>query len=276
MLQSGYGYTNRKRTRTDKIPLIMLLIFLAGIIIMNYILKLGLNWVDFTIIGIIFFCAFFGYIKGLIGAVFSLAGYIIAVVCAVFLSEPVALFIMEKTQIGEIVAKALEDAYTGFTVPAFSQAFDFSKIQDGNHLMENSTALKQFFQDNELFHQLFESVNPLASGTQAVSNAVISITDMLVFSVLKVIAIIAVFLIVKIIITIITSLVNSLISASNFLSTTNKTIGLILGAVIGCLVVFVAVSYVIPFIGSMNILKIPDEYVQSQVIGWFFPQPLPK
>lgn len=272
-MQKDYGYAHKRPTRTDKIPLFMLLFLLAAIIILNYLLKLGLNWVDFTIIGIVFFSAFIGYIKGLIGAILSLVGYIAAVVCAVFLSEPVAVFVMEKTKIGESVAKALENAYSGFTVPAFNQALDLSSVQSGNQLIENSSALQEFFKDNAIFYQLFDKVNPLESGAQAISNVVTSITDMLVFSVLKVLAIIAVFFIVKLIITIIAKLINNLILASNFLSTTNKTIGLALGAVIGCLVVFVVISYIIPFLGSMNVIKIPDEYVNSQVISWIFAPP---
>lgn len=274
MLQNDNGYAQKKRTRTDKIPLYMLLVLLAAILILNYFFNLGLNWVDFTIIGIVFFCAFIGYIKGLIGAVFSLAGYIIAVICAVLFAEPVAMLVMEKTKIGETISKALENAYSGFTIPAFNQSLDLSKFQNGNQLIQNNEALQQFFKDNEIFHHLFENVNPLQSGAQAISSVVTSITDVLVFSVLKVIAIIAVFLIVKLIITIVASIINNLISASNFLSTTNKTIGLVLGAVVGCFVVFVAISYIIPFVGSLNIVKIPEEYINSQVISWIF-APMP-
>jgi len=267
---NDYGYAHKKRTRTDKIPLYMLLFLLAAILILNYFLKLGLNWVDFTIIGIIFFCAFIGYIKGLIGAVFSLLGYVIAVICAVLFAEPVALLVMEKTKIGEAVAKALENAYSGFSIPAFNQYIDFSKFQNSNQLVANNAELQQFFKDNEIFHHLFENVNPLQSGTQAISSVVTSITDVLVFSVLKVIAIIVIFLVVKLIIAIIAGLINNLISASNFLSTTNKTIGLALGAVAGCFVVYVAISYIVPFFGSLNIVKVPEEYINSQVIRWIF------
>ncbi|NLY18590.1 MAG: CvpA family protein [Clostridiaceae bacterium] len=270
MLLSDYGNARKKQTRTDKIPLYMQLFLLAAILAANYIFKLGLNWVDFTIIGIIFFFAFIGYIKGLIGAVFSLAGYVIAVICAVLFAEPVALLVMEKTKIRETIAKALENAYSGFSIPAFSQSIDFSKFQNGNQLIESNAELQQFFKDNEIFHHLFDNVNPLQSGAQAISNVVTSITDMLVFAVLKVIAIIALFLIVKLIITIVTGIINNIISASNFLSTTNKTIGLVLGTIIGCFVVFVAISYIVPFVGSLNIIKIPEEYINSQVIRWAF------
>ena len=54
---------------------------------------------DYTIIGIIFLSAFIGYVKGLISALFSLVGYVAAVVCAVLFSEQVALFIMKNTRI---------------------------------------------------------------------------------------------------------------------------------------------------------------------------------
>lgn len=270
MPRDGYGYYHRKNSSTDKIPLIMLLIFLVAIVLLDYFLKLGFNWVDYTIIGIVFFCAFVGYLKGLIGAVFSLAGYIAAVVCAVFFSEPLSLLIMEKTRIGETVVKALEDAYSNFTVPAFKQSVDFSVIENNNQLLENHPALKEFLQDNMMFGQLFESVKPLESGVESFGNAITSITDLLVFSILKVISIIIVFVIVKMIISIIGRLINSLISHSNFLNTTNKTIGLALGAVIGCLIVFVAVSYLIPFIGSMNIVNMPKEYGESKVLGYIF------
>ena len=72
---------------------------------------------DYTIIGVVFFCAFIGYIKGLISAVFSLVGYIAATVCAVLFSDQVARLIMERTQIRQKVEDALVNAYSG--IPAF-------------------------------------------------------------------------------------------------------------------------------------------------------------
>jgi len=275
MAQDDYGYAQRKRSGTDKIPLVLLLVFLAAIILIDYFFKLNLNWVDYTIIGVVFFCAFIGYVRGLIGAVFSLAGYLAAVVCAVFFSEPVALLIMEKTKIGESISKALEDAYSSISIPSFSQSVDFSGIQSNNQLLEKFPDLKSFFSENSMFGTLFNNVNPFESGAQAIGDAITSIADVLVFSVIKVISIIAVFFVVKLVISIIGRLINSMVSQNNFLSTTNKTIGLALGAIIGCLVVFVAVSYIVPFIGSMNIINIPREYEQSQVIGWIFTTPPP-
>ena len=261
---------SRKSSSTDKIPLIMLLLCLIAIIVLDYFLKWGLNWVDYTIIGVVFFCAFIGYVRGLIRAVFSLVGYIAAVICAVLFSEPLSLFIMEKTKIGENVAKALEDAYSNFAVPAFKQTVDFSVNETSNQLFEKYPALQEFLHDNTMFGQLFESVNPLESGAKVINDAILSITDLLVFSILKVVSIILLFFVVKLIVSIIGRLINSLISQSNFLSTTNKTIGLVLGTVIGCLVVFVAVSYIIPFFGSMNIVNIPKEYEESIILGYIF------
>ena len=105
---------SRERSSTDKIPLIMLLLFLAAIIALDYFLKWGLNWVDYTIIGVVFFSAFVGYVRGLIKAVFSLVGYIVAVICSVFLN--LWLFHYGKNQIRETIAKALENAYSNFAV----------------------------------------------------------------------------------------------------------------------------------------------------------------
>ncbi len=273
MSQDDYGSNQRKRTSTDKIPLIMLLVFLAVIVILDYLLKFGLNWVDYTIIGVIFFCAFIGYIKGLVSAVFSLVGYIVAAVCAVLFSESVAKLIMEKTQISKAVEDALRNTYAG--IPVFNQdtLIDFSNITNNNQFLQDNSALKDFLDNNMMFGHLFESVNPLKSGAEAISSAISSIADLLVFSILKVIAIIVIFFVVKLIVLIVGKLVNTLISQSNFLNTTNKTIGLALGTIIGCVIVFVTVSYIIPFIGSMNIIQIPDEYGQSQVLSWIFTPP---
>jgi len=252
----------------------MLLILLACIIGADWFFKLDLNWVDYTIIGIVFLSAFIGYVKGLISAVFSLVGYVAAVICAVLFSEPVALFIMKNTRITELIAEKLRDIYSGISVPVFSQSLDLSSIQNNSQMLEQIPELQKFLQDNSMFGQLFEKVNPLESASQAISGALTSITDILVFSILKVISVIAVFFVVKLAVVIVGMLVNSLISQSNFLSTTNKTIGLVLGAIIGCLVVFVICSYIVPFIGSMNIIKIPAEYQQSKVVGWLSQPPV--
>lgn len=272
MAQDEYG--RQKRTSTDRIPLIMLGVFLAGIIMLDLVFKFGLNWVDYTIIGVVFFCAFIGYIKGLVSAVFSLVGYVVAAVCSVLFSEPLAKLIMEKTQISKTVEDALTNVYSN--LPAFSQqTLNLNNFTNSNQFLQDHPQLQEFLNDNMMFGQLFESVNPLKAGADAISGAISSIADLLVFSILKVVSIILVFFVVKLIVLIIGKLVNTLISQSNFLNTTNKTIGLALGTIIGCVIVFVAVSYIIPFIGSINIIHIPDEYGQSQVLGWIFTTPPP-
>ena len=79
-------------------PLIILLVLFTAIILMDYLLKWNLNWVDYTIIGVVFFSAFVGYLRGLIRAVFSLAGYI-AIICVQFYFQNHYLPLMEKTNI---------------------------------------------------------------------------------------------------------------------------------------------------------------------------------
>lgn len=274
MARDDNEYGSRRRISTDKIPLIMLLIFLAGIVLLDYFLHFGLNWVDYTIIGVVFLCAFIGYIKGLISAVFSLVGYIAATVCAVLFSDSVARLIMEKTQIKETVENALSNVYS--SIPAFNeQSLDLTKITSNSEFFDKYPELQKFLSENMMFGQLFDSVNPLAKGAEAVSSAITSIADLLVFSVLKVVSIILVFFVVKLIVIIVGRIINTLISQSSILNTTNKTIGLAIGTVIGCLIVFVAVSYIIPFIGSLNIIHMPDEYGQSKVLSWIFTTPPP-
>jgi len=261
---------SRTRPNIDRIPVIILIVVLAAVILMGYFFKWGFNWVDYTIIGVIFLSAFAGYVRGLVKAVFSLVGYIAAVICSALFSEPVAFFIMEKTQIRDKIAEALEKAYSGFTIPAFNDAVDFSVIENSNELFEQFPALKELLNDNLILGRLFDMANPLEAGAEALGGAVTSLADLLVFSVMKVISIIIVFFVIKLIVSIIGGLVNSLISQSSFLSTTNKTIGMVLGAVIGCVIVFVAVSYVIPFFGSLNIVTIPDEYGNSVILRYIF------
>ncbi|ANW98566.1 hypothetical protein CSTERTH_05700 [Thermoclostridium stercorarium subsp. thermolacticum DSM 2910] len=261
---------SRERLNIDRIPIVILMIALAAVVFLNYILQWGLNWIDYTIIGVIFISAFVGYVRGLIKAVFSLAGYIAAVVCSALFSEPVALFIMEKTNIRETIVKTLEEAYSGFTVPAFRQSVDFSVIENSNQLFEKYPVLKEFLNDNTILGQLFDMANPLEAGANVLSDAVASLADLLVFSVLKVISIIIVFFLVKLIVSIIGGIINSLISHSGILSTTNKTVGMILGMVIGCVIVYVAMFYVIPFLGSLNIIAIPKEYGESVILGLIF------
>ncbi|WP_252891164.1 hypothetical protein [Thermoclostridium stercorarium] len=65
---------SRERLNIDRIPIVILMIALAAVVFLNYILQWGLNWIDYTIIGVIFISAFVGYVRGLIKAVFSLAG----------------------------------------------------------------------------------------------------------------------------------------------------------------------------------------------------------
>ena len=261
---------SRMRPNLDRVPLVLLLFVLVAVIVLNYFFSWGFNWVDYTIIGIIFLSAFVGYARGLIRAVFSLVGYIAAVICSVLFAEPVASFIMEKTRISDKIAEALEKVYSGFTVPAFNETVDFSVIEDSGELFEQFPALKEFLDENSVLGQLFNMVNPLGSGAGSLSNAVTSLADLLVFSVLKVISIILVFFAVKLVVVFAGGLINSVISQSSILSTTNKTIGMVLGVLIGCVIVYVAVSYVVPILGSLNIITIPREYNESVILERFF------
>lgn len=261
----------RERSDTDRIPLIILIVVIAAAVFLNCFFKWGFNWIDYTIIGAVFISAFAGYSRGLVKTVFSLVGYIAAVICSVLFSEPVAIFIMEKTRIRETVAGAIEKAYSGFTVPAFNQTVDFSVIKNSNQLFEKYPVLKDFLNDNTMFGQLFRAANPLDSASEVFNNVITSLADLLVFSVLKVISVIVLFFAVKLIVSIIGRFINSLISFSNILSTTNKTVGMVLGMVIGCFIVFIAVSYIIPFLGSLNVINIPAEYSESVILGLVFP-----
>lgn len=92
---------------------------------------------------------------------------------------------MEKTNIRETIVKTLEEAYSGFTVPAFRQSVDFSVIENSNQLFEKYPVLKEFLNDNTILGQLFDMANPLEAGANVLSDAVASLADLLVFQSLR-------------------------------------------------------------------------------------------
>jgi uncharacterized membrane protein required for colicin V production len=267
-LRQNYGKPKPAATAMNRLPLIILLLAVVLFIAADLLLDFDFNWVDYAIVIIIALFGLKGYIKGLINTVFSLAGYLIGILAAYLFSPKLTLIVMQKTTLGNSIANKLSEV-----VPAFSSIGSL-KIADTqsdtalsviNKIPEIETAITE----NPLLKQLME-VTKTAAGTENMySETVVTVNDLIVFTILKVLAFFILFMLVKLLIVIIGKLLTKVLSASTVLGTANRTAGMALGFTVGILICYVVFVFVVPTLGALNIIKIPETYTNSIVLSWF-------
>lgn len=111
--------------------------------------------------------------------------------------------------------------------------------------------------------------NSAADTGTSYQETVVTMNDMLTFTIMKVLAIIVIFIVVKLLVVLIGKILTSVLNYSTIMSTANRTGGMALGLGVGIIVTYLIFALVIPFIGSLNIISIPEPFSDSIVMGWF-------
>ena len=64
-------------------------------------------------------------------------------------------------------------------------------------------------------------------------------------------------------------LITNLMNLSMVMGTANRTAGMFLGLLVGLVVLYVLVGTIIPFLGSLEFVKVPPAFSESKVLVWF-------
>jgi uncharacterized membrane protein required for colicin V production len=264
----GYGYRRPRPAAqsASKLPAVILFLAVGLFIVADLLFGFDFNWVDYAIVTIIALFGLKGYIRGLVNTIFSLAGYLLGIICAYVFSSRLAFLAMEKTGIGEAIGKRIEKA-----LPAISQlpAISFGEAQSSLEFIESNPQINEAISESPFLKQLVAITNSAADTGTAYQDNIVSINDMLAFTIVKVLAIVAIFIVVKLLVVLIGKVLTSVLNYSGIMNTANRTGGMALGLAAGMIVTYLVFAVVIPFIGSLNIIKLPEPFSDSIVMGWF-------
>lgn len=249
----------------NRLPAVILFIAVAAFIAADLLLGFDFNWVDYAIIIVLALYGFKGYIKGLINTVFSLVGYIAGLVAAYLFSPRLAL-ILQKTAIGQSISNKLDEL-----IPALSQVKNLSLAESRTLLSyaDKIPELQQSLSDNLMLKQVLSVTSAAADTGTMYPETVVTVNDLIVYAVLKILAFVVIFLAVKLIVFLIGKLLTKVLGSTALIGTANRLGGMAIGFIEGILICYLVFVFVIPAIGAVNIIKIPENYTQSVVLTWF-------
>ncbi len=264
----GNSYSKPKPAAAtiNRFPVFLLFLAVALFIAADLLLNFDFNWVDYAIVIIIALFGLKGYIKGLINTIFSLIGYLASLIAAYIFSPKLALIVMQKTTIGTSIGDKLNNL-----IPSLS-TIENVKVSEAQSLLEFAQKIPELqnaVSGNSLLKQLLSVTSTAAETGSMYSETVVTVNDLIVYTILKILAFLVLLIAIKLIIVLIGKLLTKVLSSSAILGTANRTGGMAIGLAEGILICYVVFVFVIPALGSINILKVPENYTQSIVLTWF-------
>ncbi len=267
-MRQSYGKPKPVAATINRLPVVLLILAVVLFIAADLLLGFDFNWVDYTIVIIIALFGLKGYIKGLINTVFSLAGYLIGMFAAYLLSPKITLLAMQKTTLGDTITNKVNEV-----IPAVSSigSFKISDTQSDSALsiIGKIPEFEKAVSENAMLKQLISTTNTAVETGTMYSETIVTVNDLIVFTILKVIAFIILFILIKLLIVIIGKLLTKVLSSSTILGTANRTAGMAVGLAVGILISYVIFVIAIPILGSINIIKVPETYTDSIALSWF-------
>ncbi len=262
----SYGRPKPAAATINRLPAILLFVAVALFIAADLFLSLDFNWVDYAMVIIIALFGLKGYLKGLINTVFSLGGYIIGLVLAFVFSPKLALIAMQKTTLGKSIGEKLNEL-----IPTLSSvnAIKLNEAQSVMDVVNKNPDLDKAISANPIIKQLLTVTSTAAETGAMYSETVVTVNDLIVFTILKVLALVVLFVVIKLLVVLVGKLLTSIFSSSAVLGTANRSGGMAIGLAVGLLICYVLFLFAIPVLGSLNIIKIPDAYSQSVLLVWF-------
>jgi uncharacterized membrane protein required for colicin V production len=265
-LRNSYGKPKPVAATINRLPAILLFLAVAIFIAADLLMDFDFNWVDYAIVIIIALFGLKGYLKGLINTIFSLIGYLAGLIAAYLFSPKLALIVMQKTTIGHSLGNKLDEV-----IPALSKIenMKISEAQSLLSLAEKIPELKKAATENQLLNQMLSVTSTAAETGSMYSETVVTVNDLIVFTILKILAFMVLFFVIKLVVVLIGKLLSRVLNSSAILGTANRTGGMAIGFVEGILICYLVFVFVIPALGSINIIKMPENYTQSLVLVWF-------
>lgn len=216
-------------------------------------------FLDVCIVLIILFCALRGRKLGFVRTVFSLLSFVVAVVCAVSFTAPVAQYI-QTTPIYEGILESAKDRFSDFSVSE-GEAPDIEKlVSDSPKSFEE--IISDFGTTIDDIKNKYEQLK--ADGAENMSQSLMEyIVTPTVNSLTYVVAFILIFIAAKFVLWIVRLLLDGLFKLP-FLSGVNKFSGLVAGAILGVLGVFIfctVASFALPYLEGIG-LSLSDGMVE--------------
>lgn len=267
-MRQSYGKPKPVAATMNRLPLVLLLLAVALFIAADLLLGFDFNWVDYAIVIIIALFGLKGYIKGLVNTVFSLAGYLIGMLAAYLLSPKITLLAMQKTALGHTITNKLNEV-----IPAVSSigSLNISGAQSESalSLIDKIPELEKAISENAMLKQIMSVTNTAVETGNMYSETIVTVNDLIVFTILKVIVFIILFILIKLLIVLIGKLLTRVLSGSSILGTANRTAGMAVGFAVGILICYVIFVIAIPILSSIHIIKVPETYTNSIALSWF-------
>lgn len=264
----GHGY-RRPRPATEaasKLPAIILFLAVGLFIAADLLFAYDFNWVDYAIVIIIALFGLKGYIRGFVNTVLSLVGYVLSIICAYVFSSKLALLAMQKTGLGKAVGRRIESILPAASgIPAINAGGSGSPLD----ILEQNPQLNEALSESPFLRQLLTVAGSAADTSQMYGETVVSMNDMLVFTFLKVLSMVVLFVGVKLLAVLAGKILTSILNYSTVMGTANRTGGMILGLGAGFIVTYIIFALLVPLAGSLNIIPQTGPFADSAVMGWF-------
>lgn len=198
--------------------------------------------VDLIIIAIILLCTFIGYKKGLIGVIFKIVSFFIAILVAFILSAPISNWIVDNTAISQNMQNAIVEKFTEDNIE--SEGVEKEDVNNTSQIV----------------------VDYINKQVTEVKNAGIkSAAGEIAKTVIRIIVMVILYVVTKIILFFFRKLAEALAELP-VLKQFNKLGGTIYGILKGFLIVYVILailSLIAPMVNSNNLF----EMINSSVIG---------
>lgn len=261
-----YGRPKPVAATMNRLPAYILLIGVALFIVADLLLGFSFNWVDYALVIIMALFGLKGYYKGLINTAFSLLGYLLGLVGAFVFSPKLALITMQKTALGKSIGDKINDI-----LPVLSTVNTVKSAQTPSTFdtISQIPAVNQAFSENPIIKYLVSATNSAAETSSMYADTVTTANELIVFSILKVLAMVVLFIVIKLVVVLIGKLLSSILGTSALLGTANRSAGMFIGFVAGAIVCYIVFVFAIPTLGSIKIINVPETYTQSLMLNWF-------
>ncbi len=178
--------------------------------------------IDLIIIAIITLCIIFGYKKGLIGVLFKILSFIIAIIITLILYKPVTTLVINATTIDDNIQNAI-----------------YSKLQGRELTVENSEELREQEVPDNIINNINKYINNATGNSEG--DIALSVAKQLTISILNVIVAIVLFIVIKLVLLFAKAVFNK-IAELPVINQFNKLGGILYGVVKGILVVYLILA----------------------------------
>ena len=190
--------------------------------------------IDIVIVVIFLLCIFDGFRKGLVGMLFSIASFVIAIILSFALFSPIANVIKENTELDENIKSTIITNFSSESTSTENNSEDLPSV---------------------IINYIEKTTNDIKN--EGVETVAVSISDTCING----LSFIAIFVVARFILFIISKFVN-FIAELPIIKQVNKSGGIIIGIIKGLLVIYIILailSFVAPAFGSSPLYAMINE-----------------